>query len=265
MNKTQTVYFDEECVFTDEGKAGVVKQDNGYKFSIVGAVLFSDKDNWVYGRYLRKNLLTQENYLHTITWEQLKKYTQIIYTKVTYDYMERIYTPNEDQYNAVNNSPTDNLLPVQYAYSSMAREIDGAVVTENYTSIDVQVRTNSFQLINHQNVDYLFDGIAILAVPYKIEASDLYNPMIDYQNLYILALHYFPGEKLKILHDQNNKLVFNTEIHLFLRDDITVDTTDLYPDNGKMCEGLHIVNDGTSNKKLTNIMSLGGTTKLLLS
>ena len=79
MNKTQTVYFDEECVFTDEGKAGVVKQNNGYKFSIVGAVLFSDKDNWVYGRYLRKNLLTRENYLHTITWEQLKKNTQIIY------------------------------------------------------------------------------------------------------------------------------------------------------------------------------------------
>ena len=51
-----SVYNKVEYVFTDEGKEGIFKQNNGMKYSVVGAVLFSDKYNWVNGKYNRKHV-----------------------------------------------------------------------------------------------------------------------------------------------------------------------------------------------------------------
>ena len=261
ISTKNTVYNDVEYIFTEEGKSGVVKQNNGYKFSVVGAVLFSDKDNWVRSRYTRCSD-TKDNLLDTITWAKLQEKTQIVYTKIPYEYNGYIYTPDEELYNKANQNPLNYIIPVKLAYSSIVTENDqGGTVKKNYVSYDTLIRTNTLQLINNQNVDFLFDGIAILAVPYKTEKSDLYHPLINSQDLFLLNIEYFPEEKIKILHNQNNKLISNTEIHIFLEEDkIVTNSNDLREYN----VGLHLVNDGTTNKINNGVRCLGGTTKLLL-
>lgn len=258
---SNTVYNDVEYIFTEEGKSGVIKQNNGYKFSVIGAVLFSDKDGWVQARYLR-NSDTKANYLDTVTWEKLQEKTQIIFTKIPYEYNGFIYTPNEELYNTALQNPLNYLLQVKLAYSNIVTEdSEGGVVKTKYVSYDTMVRTDTLQLINNQNVDFLFDGIAVLAVPYKTEKSDLYHPLINKQDIFILNIEYFPTEKIKVLHNQSRKLVFNTEIHIFLEKDLQVKNgEELKPYNA----GIHLVNDGSSNTIHNGVKSLGGITKLLL-
>ena len=131
-------------------------------------------------------------------------------------------------------------------------------------------------LLNLENIDYEFDGLALIGVPFKNDIVDLDNPIIDSQDFFILSLAYFPDEKIKVLHNQNNKLAFNIELHLHLNEDkgivfvkydketqeYIVDEDD--EEHKKLYHCLHFVNDGTSNKTNENIKSLGGTTKLLI-
>ena len=277
-----SVYNKVEYVFTDEGKECIFKQNNGMKYSIVGAVLFSDKYNWVRGKYNRKHVkivdgeevVTDKNYLHTITWKTLQANTQVIFKNVQYEYRGGHYVPDETQYTNASNNVLSHLIQVQEAFSTTKGENEkGGTETLHYVSYDVIIKKNTLNLLNLENIDFEFDGLALIGVPYKNEITDLYHPLIDYQDYSIVAISYFPDEKIKVLHNQNKKLAFNVELHLYLNEDKDFelvkwndehteyeddeDSRDLY-------HCLHFVNDGTSNKTNENIKSLGGTTKLLI-
>lgn len=232
-----TVYNTALCEFTDEGKSGLVKQSTGLMFSVVGAVLFSDY----------KNKINIEK-LNEVTWKYLQENTQIIFPKVTYNYEGGFYIPDEIKFKDAIKNPLNYLIPVKNSYHKFKM------------TYDVLVRPNTINIINTQNTDLLFDGVAILGVPYKQDKTDLDHPLIDEQSIFVLAVEYFPDEKIKILKNQNKKLVFNIELHISLVDDVELEIE--YQNN--MNAGLHKVNNGSTNKKLKNISSLGGTTKLLL-
>lgn len=235
-----SVYKTAICEFTDEGKSGLIKQSNGMKFSVVGAVLFSD-----YKSYFK----SPDVKIKKITWDELKEKTQIIFTKITYNYEGGYYIPDEIQFNTALKSPINYMLPAKNSYDKFKM------------TYDVLVKPNTVNIINTQNTDLLFDGVAILGIPYKQEKIDLGHPLIDNQSIYLLAIEYFPDEKIKILKNQNKKLIFNIELHVALAG-IIEDLEIEYPNN--MNAGLHKVNDGTTNTKLKNVSSLGGITKLLL-
>lgn len=270
-----SVYNKVEYVFTDEGKECIFKQNNGMKYSIVGAVLFSDKNNWVRGKYKRKHVVNGEvqpdkNYLHTITWKKLQANTQVIFKNVQYEYRGGYYVPNETQYNKATTNVLSNLIQVQEAFST-TKNMEGDPV--HYVSYDVIIKKNTLNLLNLENIDFEFDGLALLGIPYKNEITDIYHPLFDYQDYSIVAISYFPDEKIKVLHNQNNKLSFNVELHLYLNDDKGIELvkwneeTQEYEDDEEsrdLYHCLHFVNDGTSNKTNENIKSLGGTTKLLI-
>lgn len=76
-------YQDVICILTNEGKNLFAKQSNGIKFSKVGAVLFSDKNNSIKSAYeIGKN--DGHFALKNITLEQLKNYTTVIYRNISY-------------------------------------------------------------------------------------------------------------------------------------------------------------------------------------
>jgi len=273
-----SVYNKVEYVFTDEGKECIFKQNNGMKYSIVGAVLFSDKYNWVRSKYSKKHvkvvgdetIVTDKNYLHTITWKTLQENTQVIFKNVQYEYRGGYYVPDETQYTNASNNVLSHLIQVQEAFST-TKNMDGAPI--HYVSYDVIIKKNTLNLLNLENIDFEFDGLALIGVPYKNDITDLYHPLIDYQDYSIVAISYFPDEKIKVLHNQNKKLAFNVELHLYLNDDKGIElvkwdeeTQKYVPDEEAkdLYHCLHFVNDGTSNKTNENIKSLGGTTKLLI-
>lgn len=261
-----SVYNKVEYVFTDEGKECIFKQNNGMKYSIVGAVLFSDKNNWVRGKYKRKHVVNGEvqpdkNYLHTITWKKLQANTQVIFKNVQYEYRGGYYVPNETQYNKATTNVLSNLIQVQEAFST-TKNMEGDPV--HYVSYDVIIKKNTLNLLNLENIDFEFDGLALLGIPYKNEITDIYHPLFDYQDYSIVAISYFPDEKIKVLHNQNNKLSFNVELHLYLNDDKGIELVKWNEESRDLYHCLHFVNDGTSNKTNENIKSLGGTTKLLI-
>ncbi|MBO7526296.1 MAG: hypothetical protein J6T74_00185 [Clostridia bacterium] len=273
-----SVYNKVEYVFTDEGKECIFKQNNGMKYSIVGAILFSDKYNWVRGKYNRKHVkivdgeevVTDKNYLHTITWKTLQANTQVIFKNVQYEYRGGYYVPNETQYTNASNNVLSHLIQVQEAFST-TKNMDGSPI--HYVSYDVIIKKNTLNLLNLENIDFEFDGLALIGVPYKNDITDLYHPLIDYQDYSIVAISYFPDEKIKVLHNQNKKLAFNVELHLYLQKDKGIElvkwdeeTQKYVPDEEAkdLYHCLHFVNDGTSNKTNENIKSLGGTTKLLI-
>lgn len=270
-----SVYNKVEYVFTDEGKEGIFKQNNGMKYSVVGAVLFSDKYNWVRSKYTRKHVINgvvkeDKSYLNTITWKTLQANTQVIFKNVQYEYRGGYYVPDETQYTNATNNVLSHLIQVQEAFST-TKNMDGGPV--HYVSYDVIIKKNTLNLLNLENIDFVFDGLALIGVPYKNDIVDLNNPIIDSQDFFILSLAYFPDEKIKVLHNQNNKLAFNIELHLHLNEDKGIVFVKYYEEtqeyvvdeeSKKLYHCLHFVNDGTSNKTNENIKSLGGTTKLLI-
>lgn len=270
MNSTNsTFYKNSKFVITYEGRRNLVKQNNGLKYSIVGAVLFSDKNNVI-------KAYSNNNTLEAISWKFLQEKTQIIFKDVQYDYVNGLYIPDENQYNEAIDNPISYLLPTLISYSKNPYTPDDNANDEEekydygYISYDVMIRANSVSIFNQTNADMAFDGIALLAVPYKIEDIDLMHPLLDNQDLICAVLEYFPdledqGEKIWILHDQNKKLVFNSELHLNIGDDIELINNNPYEYGYEgLQEGLHIINNGTSNKTLKNITTYGGTTKLFL-
>ena len=259
-----SVYNKVEYVFTDEGKECIFKQNNGMKYSIVGAVLFSDKNNWVKSKYIRKHVVDgvvqpDKSYLNTITWKTLQSNTQVIFKNVQYEFRGGYYVPDETQYTNATNNVIPHLIQVQEAFST-TKNMDGDPV--HYVSYDVIIKKNTLNLLNLENIDFEFDGLALIGVPYKNDITDLNHPLIDNQDYSIVAISYFPDEKIKVLHNQNKKLAFNIELHLYLQKDNGIKWDEEAEEDLYHC--LHFVNDGTSNKTNENIKSLGGTTKLLI-
>lgn len=247
-----SLYNDVISVITDEGKECIIKQDTGNMFSVVGAVLIADKNNWLYTRYKRKNIETQERYLKTVTFKSLNEKVQVVYKGINYNNIDGLYITDEE----TDIDYTKNLFEVQQSYS---KKDDGTV---KYVSYDVILSPNQTNISNSQNEDNLFDAIGLIGLPYKINQTEINNNIIDKNKCFLFSIVYFPTEKIKFLHNQHKKLVFNIETHYTVGDDLVLDKKDLYPENLEL--GLHQVNNGSTNTVLTDVNTIGGTTKLLI-
>lgn len=174
-----------------------------------------------------------------------------------------------------------------------------------YVSYDVIVNK---ELVNVVDVtgDQSFDGVAFIARPYKTERQDDID-IVDPQKLILFAIQYFPGgeqvecplckgegvredgktctncggdglvakdgnpDKILILKDQHENLVFNIEMHVGFADaedaqknteiqDISI----LVPSAYNKSIGLHLVNDATANTVMPN-QTYGTFNKLYIS
>lgn len=244
-------YRNVNCYFTSEGRTTFAKQNNGIKFSKLGAVIFSDKNHSLINAIKSDNIELIEN----ITLKQLNNYTQLIFGNISYTYIGGTFTPvsSEAVDEAIKN-PT-KCLPVDISYE---RESD-----EDYFSYNFTLTTSAVNIEANENDDFNFDGFALLGIPYKSTNVEHTQEFIEKQTPTILAIIYFEddGEKLQILHNQPDVAAMSVEIHITLEDEICLDSISEYVDsNGNGVEnniatrnlvGLRQVNDGLTNRDST--------------
>lgn len=249
-------YKNVKLIITNEGKNLFVKQSNGIKFASVGAVLFSDKNKAIKNAY-ENSKDNDFSILRNITLEQLKKYTTLIYNKIPYNYEGSIFIPTD--YNLYNSAldNLNNLLPLQISYNNIKD-------TNEFEEIFVKDKTLSYNLIlqpSTLNISHLsdmsFDGLAILGRPFKPIITESNLPIIQKQELSVLALVYFPdeNEKIQILMNQPNNVAFNINmefktdkpIHLDGLKFLTFERLE-HKNPKKFLFGLHLANDGLNNK-----------------
>lgn len=240
-------YQDVICILTNEGKNLFAKQSNGIKFSKVGAVLFSDKNNSIKSAYeIGKN--DGHFALKNITLQQLKNYTTIIYRNISYTLEGDIYIPDDyDLYNKALND-YNNLLPIQIAYGTNQNK-------EKYISYDFVLSTDLLTI--NRVADMNFDGLALVGLPFKQLSQESNIPIIEPQNLCLFAMFYFPKdtEKLQILHNQPKNVALNVEMQVDMGDPIQLEDLEFITNKGleakrpkRFLFGIHLTNDGLHNK-----------------
>lgn len=159
----------------------------------------------------------------------------------------------------------------------------------NYSSYDIIVNKELVNVIDVTG-DQTFDGAAFIALPYKTERQDDIADIIDPQKPILFAIQYFPGgeqakckkcnglghlpdgrictecggdglvaadgnpDKILILKDQHENLVFNVELHVGYADaldaEVNAEIQDIscYVDSDyNNSVGLHMFNDATTN------------------
>lgn len=245
-------YYDNvDCILTQNSKSNFVKQNNGIKFGIIGAVLFIDKNNFLYNMHNSQN-----NYSNVITWYDLVTKTTVLFTNLAYDYNGVLNPENQDAYNELAKEPNlNNLIPIHCSYNS-----------DNDVSINITIKPNTITFKNSNNTDLAIDGIAFISVPYVQEKCDLKCELYEEQDKYVSLITYFADEddndkKIWILNNQDPLLTFNVNIHFhFTEDHIYADS--IYQNN--LQDGIHIINNGKTNKNLKEINTFGGTTNLLI-
>jgi hypothetical protein len=237
---TNVYYKDVECFFTNEGRTTFVKQTNGIKFSKIGAVLISDKNKSLL------NALTdnKETVLNNLTFKQLEKITQLIFTNIGYSYDSGTYTPID--YKAYNKTIIShiNLLDVGVTY-------EGKEETNSF-SYNISLKTNSLNIDNNSSEDLNFDGIALIGLPYKQELLDTTSNILEEQTNTVLAIVYFKNdnEKLQILYNQPATVEFNTIINIKINEQI-----DLSPFDVNYVDSLNRPIEDT-NVNLRNVLGL---------
>lgn len=258
-------YRNVNCYFTNEGRTTFAKQNNGIKFSKLGAVVFSDKNNALI------NAIKAENYIaiNNITLKQLNDYTQLIFGNIKYEYNgDNTYTPSktDDVNKSINNAI--NYLNVEISYERKSEE--------DYISYDFTLKTDTLNIEKTDYDDLNFDGFAILGIPYKQNSTDLYDNFIEAQSPTVLAIIYFEdeNEKLQILHNQPDVAAMTVELHISLEDEIYLGAIGEYVDTmGNPVEnniatrnlvGLRQVNDGLTNQNM-NTDSIGTDANVFLS
>ena len=128
-------YRNVNCYFTNEGRTTFAKQNNGIKFSKLGAVVFSDKNNALI------NAIKAENYIaiNNITLKQLNDYTQLIFGNIKYEYNgDNTYTPSktDDVNKSINTA--QNYLQVEISYERKSEE--------DYISYDFTLKTDTLNI-----------------------------------------------------------------------------------------------------------------------
>ena len=267
-------YNDKICVLTDEGRSNLVKQNNGIKHSIAGVLLISDYRKYLETLYsIDDSDPLSDTSLHKITLEDILKNTRVIFNKVNYTYRSEQYIPNSVQYTKALSNIKNYLTPCEISYNTASKSNlnDETEEKNNYVSYDVMLENKTFQIENNTDDDLTFDAIAFLGMPYKNEKDDEID-IINKQNLIVYAIEYFPKDKLMILKNQNNKLVMDAELHLWISNEENV--TNIIPtdksgipvlDYNTLAAGLHITNDGMTNTINSGVSAIGGTDKLFMS
>jgi hypothetical protein len=258
-------YRNVNCYFTNEGRTTFAKQNNGIKFSKLGAVVFSDKNNALINAIKAEDLIAINN----ITLKQLNEYTQLIFGNIKYEYIgDNTYTPSktDDVNKSINNAK--NYLPIEISYE---RKSD-----EDYISYDFTLKTDTLNIEKTDYDDLNFDGFALLGIPYKQNSDDFNDNFIEEQTPTVLAIIYFEDdtEKLQILHNQSDVAAMTVELHISLEDEIYLGAIKEYVDTmGNPVEnniatrnfvGLRQVNDGQNNRN-SNVVSHGSDANLFIS
>lgn len=267
-------YNDVTVTFCDEGKSCLVKQNTGLKYSVVGAILFSDNNGWVKKYYTRKENEDDENssnFLHKITYKKLIENTIPIFKSTTYPYTYKNNTFINSNLSKILENPLNSLFDVKCTYKK-----DNFNSNERYTKYNCEIGIKDNFVYNVDNTKCEFDGIAILAIPYK--PQDIHTDLIfENQEPVIFALEYFPTDKIYLLPNQEKLLKYNVELQLNLNDEIEdLSNVDIFYSDGETpahsytsdyCDiaGLHLVNDGSQNTTLSGINTLGGVDKLFIS
>lgn len=252
MNVNSSYYKNNVCIIPAEGRTLIAKQANGIKFAAVGAVLFSDVKNSIKSAYMSGG--EKQTILNNITLEQLQNYTTLVFKQVPYKMEGGLITPtNFDWYkNALESS--SNLFPVQLAYGTETKQIEGQDVTKKFLSYDFVLDPAS---VNIERIgDLNFDGFAILGLPYKPIASEVFSYIAKPQKFSILAFVYFPqdDQKFQILYTQPKNVAMNYEIHFYvepheLKGLSYITNKGLEPKNPqRFLFGLHKTNDGKHNR-----------------
>ena len=252
-------YKSVECIVTNEGKNLFAKQANGVKFSKVGAVLFSDLRGTIKDAYIRSQT-TNYSMLKNLTLKQLKNYTTLIYKNISYTMEGSVFIPDDtNEYSNALNNP-NNLIPIQLAYGNrpnVVEDEDGFEETTytKYMSYDLVLQTNLLSITKAKMSDMNFDGYAILGLPFKTLSPEHSLKIIQPQDYAIIAIVYFPENKLQILHNQSSNVAMNVEMHVYM--DEPINLTGLKYVNGKglapknpirFINGLHLTNDGLHDK-----------------
>lgn len=266
-----------KCVVTKQGQANIFKQGNGFKFAIQGFVLFKDVNDWLFNK-CAKNDDTEFDFscLYDLTLDDAKKNLNVIFKGVTYSYDQNLHRPNPEQYDAAWSDIESYLFPVKHAYNCDKSYFDDSDESENanagtYTSYDCILDRGLVDVTNITG-DQTFDGIMLIARPYKNESQDDGLDIIDPQKPVLFAVQYFAGDKLMILKNQKDRLVMNIEMHVSYASDangsdVICDVQAFMPENyneSGLVQGMHIANDATTNM-LSDCESYETTNKLFIS
>lgn len=265
---TNGIYYnDVECFFTNEGRTSFIKQNNGIKFSKIGAVLLSDYNKSLYHAVTSDN---SDTVLNNLTLKQLSNYTQLVFKDIPYNYEGGIYTPqNYDEYNSSleNNK---NLIDIKIAYENDDND--------DYFSYNFTLVNTTLNVDRNSSEDMNFDGFVLLGLPYKSTPEEQnIEGITEQQTAAVLAVVYFPKdeEKLQVLYNQPSTVAFNVELHIHLAEELNltdeleyVDSMDR-PIEGEGIQlrdaiGLNKVNDANNNRN-GDTETVGSDKELLIS
>lgn len=230
-----------ELTVTDEGKATIFKQGTGFKFANIGFALVKDsRDHLASARYAGK--------LSELSTEWILNNCTVILKNTVYKYTNGAIVSNDSRYAYnVTEKLDEHLYPLDFTLSKDDEETDLL-----YTSYNALIKPDMFNITNVTG-DMQFDAILLFALPFKPEYKNRLEG--DPQKPLVFAIAYYPN-KLKVLKNQSENLVFNAEIRYEMETDgeVVIDNLD----------HIHIVNDGTASKKMPNVITLGTTDNLLI-
>lgn len=245
-------------IITKEGKKLLVKNNNGVKLEILNGYLFSDINNKVRDLFINNEIdidldFIKENATIIFNKDSNIKYTQL-YGNWVYD-TEKYNT----KFNEILTSTKSN---------TFNKETDFSVYS-------LKTQKSNYNLSGGES--YSFDGIIYTAKPYNdytdrvLYKQDYKNfKKLDHQKVIIFAIQYFTNNKITIL----NQSIEGIDISYDLKINISPDKEDITENDivfqsklintyDDIADGLHIVNDGTTNLE-NNIGKFGGEVNLLL-
>lgn len=235
-------YNDTICEITHDGYLNIIKQFNGAKFSIVGAALINDYDNWlksIYKKYINEGI----NDFKNISIDTLKEHTSLIYKNIEYKNVNDKYVVVNSK--DLNKSFYELCLPSQISFD----ETDDKT---HYTSYDVIIKKDNILC----NTDVTADGVALFALPFKTDVVDenKTTPYTTVEQPVLFSITYFPKDKIKIFKDQPNSLAFNSEIHFNIGEDIILDELSLSDDVSQY--NIHLLNESDELSEVGSIDNL---------
>lgn len=235
-------YNDTICEITHDGYLNIIKQFNGAKFSIVGAALINDYDNWlksIYQKYINEGI----NDFKNISIDTLKEHTSLIYKNIEYKNVNDKYVVVNSK--DLNKSFYELCLPSQISFD----ETDDKT---HYTSYDVIIKKDNILC----NTDVTADGVALFALPFKTDVVDenKTSPYTTVEQPVLFSITYFPNDKIKIFKDQPNSLAFNSEIHFNIGEDMILDELSLSDDVSQY--NIHLLNESDELSEVGSIDNL---------
>jgi hypothetical protein len=233
------LYKDVECIWAKETKTLFVKQSNGIKFSKIGAIFFDDDE-----KIIEHNKDIIPNYSNYDLQHSVIDKLSLICNNVE-------YTKTNDKILQNNNYNINYTTNDYYLYKVNTKQN----MENNSVIYEIDVKYNTFNIINMDKDTINVDGIILYGLPFKSLEKDNANYYIN-QKYAVLSILYFPdkpGEdaknmaKIKTLYEQPHNITMSIQLNYILNDYLTLDVyKDL--DKNKRLNGFHLTNDGEHNR-----------------